>query len=318
MINDMGIVMEKYEKLRGGKDALSILRSKGSMDMEEFERVTAEICGNKRDCRYRARTTLDILSKRGAFVIEDGIAYARYGGDYVRVMESLAACPKTFQDLQDELALSKGEVQAILTDLDNYGEVVRLPPIKNKRYWMLAGEAPDIDPNLPAVDMFADTLIEMCSKKPMFSREIGEKMGLSPSIVSGYMRILVSRGLMKGVILRSQDCTLWYSSDEAFKELNKMVQEGYGRANKGLDFSKGAPIGGRNPDFMTQENLKKSIIDILSDSIPKSENEIMKNLERTRPIKKVLNRMWCDGELDMNYIDGVWKWMLKSESNPTD
>ena len=310
--------MEKYEKLRGGKGALGVLRSKGSLSMEEFERITAEICGNKRDCRYRARATLNILAMRGAFVIEDGIAYARFGGDYGRILEYLASGPKTFQEIQTELGLSKGAVQSIITDLDDYGEIIRLPPINNKRLWTLAKEAPDVDPNMPAVDIFADTLIEMCSKKPMYSKDIGEKIGLSASTISGYMRILVARGLVKGAVLSSQDSTMWYSSDEAFKELEKMVDSGYGRSSKGLNFSKGAPIGGRNPDFMTQENLKKSIISLLSDNVPRSVDEIMADLERTRPIKKMLNRMWCDGELDMNYIDGVWKWMLKSESNPTD
>lgn len=310
--------MAKSEKTRGGKEALRILRSKGSMSMGEFEKVTEEACGNKKDSRYRAHTTLEILAKRGAFVVEDGVAYARYGGDYIRIMDCLAKGPKTFQDFQAELGLGKGDVQAILIDLDDYGEIVRLPAINNKRYWVLAKDAPDIDPNMPAVNMFADRLIEICSKKPMSSKEIGEKIGLSTSIVSGYMRILVSKGSMRGAVLPSQDITLWYSTDEAYDELNRMVEAGYGRANKGLDFSKGAPVGGRNPDFMTKENLKKGIIEVLSDNIPKSDSEIMACLERTRSIKKMLNRMWCDGELDMKYIDGIWRWTLISKANPTD
>lgn len=310
--------MVKSDKLRGGKEALSVLRSKGSMSVEEFEKVAAEACGNKRDSRYRAHSTLGILENRGAFTVKDGIIYARYKNNYIRVLDCLSQGPKTFQDLQDELGLSRGDIQSILIDLDGCGDVVRLPTINNKRYWVLTKDAPNVNPNMPAVDMYADRLVEICSKRPMASREISKEIGLSTSIVSGYMRILVTRGSVKGAILPSQDYTLWYSTDEAFEELDRMVKAGYGRANKGLDFSKGAPVGGRNPDFMTQDNLKKGIEDILSDNVPRSEDEIMVCLERTRSIKKMLNRMWCDGELDMNYVDGVWKWILKSETDATD
>ncbi len=156
--------------------------------------------------------------------------------------------------------------------------------------------------------------MDIVSLESKSSREIAKEMGLPYSSTLGILR----RMKINGVIDRrmsKKNSGYWYSTQEAFEDACSKTDVERDRSSMyDKPFSKGEPLNGRNPDFVSTKDLEAYVCELLNESGPLSEAEIMESLGRTRPIKKVLRGIWNEGRLAMVKDRGEWRYALPEPS----
>ena len=106
---------------------------------------------------------------------------------------------------------------------------------------------------------------------------------------------------------------LWFSTPEAGdRAMARIAECREARAKPVVEkrpFSKGAPKGGRNPDYMTMECVREEVVRLL-ESRPMSEADIERAMGRTRPLKKQMRALLEEGTVRHVLVDGKWLWSL--------